>query len=156
MLYLFYGVFFVKIFFTQYVLCASTVTIAGPSVPESRRGNPPPDFGRDSSKIFSFKMHWINAHPSPKFSDLPTALYRLYRVVDSSSFYSSQRKASAFFLESYMHRVDITESFSAQYPTWIFNFGPYGQLSSGRQAKNAQKTSDVICECSLMKHSYSI
>ena len=78
-------------------------------------------------------MHWINAHPSTKFSDLPTALYRLYRVVDSSSFYSSQRKSSAFFLESYMHRVDITESFSAQYPTWIFNFGPYGQLRAVKE-----------------------
>ena len=26
------------------------------------------------------------------------------------------------------HRVDITESSSAQFPTWIFNFGPYGRL----------------------------
>ena len=25
------------------------------------------------------------------------------------------------------HRVDITESFSTQFPTWVFNFGPYGQ-----------------------------
>ena len=25
------------------------------------------------------------------------------------------------------HRVDITESFSAQVFTWIFSFGPFGQ-----------------------------
>ena len=73
-----------------------------------------------------------NAHPPPGFSDLPTALLRLCRVVDSSSFYSSQRKASAFFLESYyMHRVDIAESFSD--PTWIFNFGPYGHLRAVKE-----------------------
>ena len=31
------------------------------------------------------------------------------------------------------HRVDITESSSAQFPTWIFNFGPYGQVKALRE-----------------------
>ena len=26
------------------------------------------------------------------------------------------------------HSVDITEGASAQFPKWIFNFGPYGQI----------------------------
>jgi hypothetical protein len=29
------------------------------------------------------------------------------------------------------HRVDITEGTSAQFLTYIFNFGPYGQLRHG-------------------------
>ena len=31
------------------------------------------------------------------------------------------------------HRVVITECSSAQFPTWIFNFGPYGQLNAVRE-----------------------
>ena len=31
------------------------------------------------------------------------------------------------------HRVVITEYSSAQFPTWIFNFGPYGQLNAVRE-----------------------
>ena len=30
------------------------------------------------------------------------------------------------------YKVDITEGASAQFPTWIFNFGPYGQLRAVR------------------------
>ena len=29
--------------------------------------------------------------------------------------------------------IDITESSSAQFPPWIFNFGPYGQLRAVRK-----------------------
>ena len=31
------------------------------------------------------------------------------------------------------HRLDITESASAQFPTWIFNFGSYGQPRAVRE-----------------------
>ena len=34
------------------------------------------------------------------------------------------------------HRVDITEGASAQFPTWIFNFRPYGQLRAVRKIVN--------------------
>ena len=37
-----------------------------------------------------------------------------------------------FRLNSSRHRVDITES-SSTLPTWIFNFGPYGQLRAVRE-----------------------
>ena len=36
-------------------------------------------------------------------------------------------------LRAYTHRIDITESASAQFPTWIFNFGPYGHLRAVRE-----------------------
>ena len=145
MLHLFYGGFFVKISLHSMYSVLQLSLQQGRRYRRVRGAIPPPspDFGRYRSKIFSFKMHWINAHPSTKFSDLPTALYRLYRVVDSSSFYSSQRKSSAFFLESYMHSVDITESFSAQYPTWIFNFGPFGQLRAVKE--NSSITYTKVC-----------
>ena len=33
-------------------------------------------------------------------------------------------------INAYLYRVETTESASAQFPTWIFNFGPYGQLTA--------------------------
>ena len=32
------------------------------------------------------------------------------------------------------HKVDITEGASAQFPTWIFHFGPHGQLRAVRKS----------------------
>ena len=36
-------------------------------------------------------------------------------------------------IEKRVHRVNITESSSDQFPTWVFNFGPYGQLRAVRE-----------------------
>ena len=36
-------------------------------------------------------------------------------------------------IEKRPHRVNITESSSDQFPTWVFNFGLYGQLRAVRE-----------------------
>ena len=35
-------------------------------------------------------------------------------------------------IEKRDHRINITESSSDKFPTWIFNLGPYGQLRAVR------------------------
>ena len=40
---------------------------------------------------------------------------------------------NAFAIVNQVHKVDITEGASARFPTWIFNFRPYGQLRAERE-----------------------
>jgi len=40
---------------------------------------------------------------------------------------------NAIGIVTQVHKVDITEGASAQFPTWIFNFRPYGQLRAVRK-----------------------
>ena len=43
----------------------------------------------------------------------------------------SQNNAIAIVTQ--VHKVDITEGASAQFPTWIFNFRPHGQLRTEKE-----------------------
>ena len=36
-------------------------------------------------------------------------------------------------IEKKVHRVNMTESSSDKFPTWVFNFGPYGKLRAVRE-----------------------
>ena len=48
------------------------------------------------------------------------------------------------------HRVDITESASAQFPTWIINFGPYGQLRPVREKSSFMNY--ILGSINILRH----